>query len=112
MRITAFQFGKIMVDGALYKKDLIIFNDHIRENWWRKTGHSIAVEDIQEILDAKPTILVIGTGTRAQVKISQEAMKALLDKQIQVVAYDTEKAIDIFNGLTEPDAVAALHLTC
>jgi hypothetical protein len=111
MRITAFQFGKIMVDGQLYEKDLIIYPDRVSENWWRKEGHNIVVDDIQEILETAPAILVIGTGTRSQVRVSREAMHALLDKQIQVVAYDTNKAIDIFNNLSE-DAVAALHLTC
>jgi hypothetical protein len=112
MKIEAFQFGKIMVGGKLYVKDLIIFPTHVSENWWRKSGHNIVVEDIGEILDAVPEILVVGTGTRSQVKISPEAMAALLDKKIQIVAYDTEKAIAIYNGLTEENAVAALHLTC
>ena len=62
MRIDSYSFGVMKVDGAEYTADLIIFPDRIRANWWRKQGHSLAVEDLDDVLGFKPEVLVIGKG--------------------------------------------------
>ena len=36
LHIDEYSFGRISVSGKNYSADLIIFPDHIQENWWRK----------------------------------------------------------------------------
>ena len=62
MHIDHYTFGEIAVDGRSFQSDLIIFPDHIQENWWRQTGHRLDRDDLQNVLADKPDLLVIGTG--------------------------------------------------
>jgi len=39
--IEHYSFGRIVIDGKEYTKDLIIYPDKIRANWWRKEGHKL-----------------------------------------------------------------------
>ena len=52
--IDLYNFGKIIIDGVKFTKDLIIFPDKINSNWRRKTGHLLTEYDIVAILDYKP----------------------------------------------------------
>ena len=36
--IEEYSFGQILISGKKYNSDLIIFADHIYDNWWRKEG--------------------------------------------------------------------------
>ncbi|MEN3046971.1 MAG: MTH938/NDUFAF3 family protein [Candidatus Hydrothermales bacterium] len=62
MKIEKYEFGEIIIEGKKYTRDLIIFKDRISENWWRKEGHSLYMEDLKEVLEFKPEILIIGNG--------------------------------------------------
>ena len=112
--IDSFGFGRIVVDGVEYTKDLIIFPDHVKSNWWRVEGHKLHVEDLKSVLDYEPEVLVVGKGAYGLMKITEEAEKALSEKGIQVVAMKTKEAIGEYNELIEKGkkAVVALHITC
>ncbi len=47
--IDSYHFGQIVVNGKNYSSDVVIFPDRVRDNWWRKTGHQLCVEDIAEL---------------------------------------------------------------
>ncbi len=59
MRIESYHFGLIRIDGGTppgenpteYRQDLIVFPDKIKSNWWRKQGHSLAVEDVRDVIE-------------------------------------------------------------
>ena len=111
--IDFYEFGKIIVDGKEYTSDIIIFPDRVRENWWRKVGHELCLEDIEEILDENPEILVVGTGYSGLMKILPEVEKALEEQGISLIAENTKRACEIYNELSKSsEVVAALHLTC
>jgi len=59
--IESYAFGRMDVDGRPYTSDLIIFADRINDSWWRKTGHKLCLEDIEDVFKEKPEVLVIGT---------------------------------------------------
>ena len=70
--INSYSFGTITIDGNKFSKDLIIYPDHINSNWRRKTGHLLTEDDIAEILDYKPEVLIIGIGASGLMKVDDK----------------------------------------
>jgi len=114
MHIDSYQFGKIVINGTTYTSDLIILGDTIRPDWWRKQGHSLAVEDLQTVIAAKPSALVVGCGASALMTVPDQTRYALQQNNIRLEASDTYKAVQRFNELSKTGVkvAAALHLTC
>ena len=111
--IESYSFGRIVIDGQLYTRDLILYSDRVDENWWRGKGHWLEVEDLQEIFNVRPDTLIVGTGATGLMKISAEVKHQLKEKGIELIAERTEEACQRFNTLSpQRKVVAALHLTC
>jgi len=111
--INDFRFGKIVIDHVSYKKDLIIFPDHITTNWRRKKGHFLQIEDIEEVLESAPEHLIIGCGTFSRMTVSQEIITRLKERGIHVTIQNTQNACKTYQKLSrEKRTVACLHLTC
>ena len=62
MKIDSYSFGRIVINGKTYTSDVIIYPDRVHAPWWRKDGHLLQLADLAEALQAKPDVLVIGTG--------------------------------------------------
>jgi hypothetical protein len=113
MKIEHYSFGKITIDGKTYTSDVIIYPDRINASWWRKEGHNLHVEDLKDVIDAKPQILVIGTGSFGVMKVPKETISHLVEKGIEVHVTRTGEAVDVYNKLQKNKIViAAFHLTC
>jgi len=114
MHIDSYQFGKIVIEGKSYNSDLIILGDTIQSNWWRREGHSLAVEDIKAVIAAGPSVLIVGCGASGLMKVAEDTRKALNEHGIQLEVLDTEQAVGRFNELSKKgvNVAAALHLTC
>ncbi|OGL43079.1 MAG: hypothetical protein A2149_05025 [Candidatus Schekmanbacteria bacterium RBG_16_38_11] len=114
MHIENYSFGTITVDGKVYERDLIIFPDKIKSGWWRKEGHSLLTEDLDEVLRYKPEVLIVGRGASNCMEITSATQRALSEKNIKLFESDTYKAVQLFNELTRQgkNVVGAFHLTC
>jgi len=114
MHIDTYKFGKIAIDGVNYSSDCLIFGDTVQSNWWRKEGHSLAVDDLKAIIAAKPTVLVVGCGASGLMKVPEETCQVLQEHDIQLETFETSKAVERFNELSQAgvNVAAALHLTC
>lgn len=111
--IDDYRFGKIIINGQLFEKDLIIFSDRILPNWWREQGHSLSMADLNEVIAVKPKVLIIGTGMYGRIKIQDEIIQILESLDIEIIAVRTGNACQIYNQKkAENDVVSALHLTC
>lgn len=111
--IESYKFGQIMINGKTYNSDLIIFTDHINNTWWRREGHNLYIEDIQEIINKKPEIIIIGTGFFGLMKVSSDLIKYLESIGIKVIIKTTKDASDEYNKLyKKKKVIAAFHLTC
>ena len=111
--IDSYEFGRIVIDGRTYTSDVIIFPNRVKEGWWRKEGHRLHVEDIEEAVKEKPDVLVVGTGHSGLVDIPKETADYIKSKGIELIAENTAKATEIYNRLSKSKRViAALHLTC
>jgi hypothetical protein len=114
MHIDSYQFGEIVIDGVSYTSDCIIIGGRVQANWWRKEGHSLSIDDLQMVISAKPTVLVVGCGASGFMKVEPKTRELLQQHNIQLEALDTQKAVQRFNELTRTgvNVAAALHLTC
>jgi hypothetical protein len=114
MHIDSYQFGKIVIDGVDYNNDLILLGDTVQSDWWRKQGHSLAAEDLETVLKAKPSVLVVGCGASGLMDVPDQTRQALKKHNIQIETFDSYKAVQKFNELSEAgvNVAAAMHLTC
>jgi hypothetical protein len=109
--IEDYSFGRIVIDGKTYTSDVIIFPDRVMDNWWRKDGHNLSIEDLDEVIKYGPRTLVIGTGSSGIMKVKEETREFLESRGIEVIVENTKRACEILNSLG-PNAVGAFHLTC
>ncbi|RLJ00898.1 MAG: hypothetical protein DRP11_05295 [Candidatus Aenigmatarchaeota archaeon] len=115
MKVNSYSFGRIVVDGREYTNDVIIsWNDIVNSRWWRKEGHNVCLEDVKEIFELKPEIVVFGTGYNGLMRVEKEVVEALKKKGVEVIEEKTEDAVARFNALVRNGrrAVLAAHLTC
>ena len=114
MHIDSYQFGRIVIDGKTYTSDCLIIADDVRPNWWRRQGHLLSPDDLAAVIEAAPSIVVIGAGASAMMQVPDQSRQFLEQQDIQVEVLDTKKAAARFNELALGGAsvAAALHLTC
>ena len=114
MHIDSYQFGKIVIDGAAYNSDCLIIGNSVQANWWRKHGHLLTSEDLQPVITAKPSILVVGCGASGLMKVSEDIDHILQEHDIELFKANTNTAVARFNELAGKgeNVAAALHLTC
>jgi hypothetical protein len=111
--IESYNFGKIAIDGKQYATDVIIFPDHVQDGWRRKEGHKLRIEDLKDVLQAKPEVLVVGTGYFGSMKVANEVREYLTSMKIQLIVENTGEAYKTYNRLASTKrTVAAFHLTC
>jgi hypothetical protein len=111
--INSYSFGTITINNQKFTKDLIIFPDHINSKWRRKTGHLLTEDDITEILDYKPELLIIGTGASGLMKVEDKLKDKLKALGIEFVIKKTVEAVKEYNKVyKDKKVVCALHLTC
>jgi|Deesub1362A_J573_1020465.scaffolds.fasta_scaffold00017_27 hypothetical protein len=115
MRVNDYSFGRIRINNKEYAKDVILSQDKlIVSRWYRKEGHNVHLEDIEEILNAKPEVVVFGTGYSGIMKVSRPVMDELNQRKIEVIQQPTGQAVKTFNDLVDKGkrVVLAAHLTC
>ena len=113
MRIEAYEFGRITIDGRTYQSDVIILPERVIDTWWRRQGHLLQVADVEAVLPEAPEVLVVGQGMPGKMAVDPELVSFLATRGIEVVALPTQAACTRFNELAASRRVAAaLHLTC
>lgn len=114
MKITEWSFGRVTIEGVAYNKDLIVFPNRVKENWWRNEGHSLALEDLEEVFEYKPSVFVMGCGHTGVLKVPKTTREYFKQAGIQLIELKTPGACQELNRLFQEgvDAVGGLHLTC
>jgi hypothetical protein len=76
-----YHFGRLTVDGHEHTRDLIVLPDRVVADWWRREGHSLAIEDLDEVLDELPVRLVLGVGSGASPKRARELAEEMVESR-------------------------------
>ena len=111
--IDSYQFGRIVIDGQTYTSDVIIYPHRVKDEWWRREGHRLSADDLGEVLDCQPEVMVVGTGDPGIMRVLPETEKLIESRGIKLVIQPTREACQTFNRLSSSQKVIALlHLTC
>ncbi|MFQ5926739.1 MAG: Mth938-like domain-containing protein [Terriglobia bacterium] len=127
--IEKYDFGRLQVDGKEYRRDVILYPEgapggpRVDASWWRKEGHRLDKTDLEEVVRAKPEVVVVGTGYYGCMKLPKETIEFLKSFGIELYAEPTQEACRKYNELLAQGesasggkharkVVAALHLTC
>lgn len=114
MKIDGYSFGEISLAGKVYSSDLKILGEKIVPNWWRKQGHLLQLEDIEDILEFRPDVLVIASGAYGLMKVEAGVERCLRSRNIKYQVSSTPEACREFNHLLESGLKVAgcFHLGC
>jgi hypothetical protein len=111
-RIESYGFGHVTVDGEEHTRDVIVLPDRVVGNWWRRDGHGLVLEDLEDVLDELPERLILGTGAYGRLQPGREAIEGLRGRGIEVEVLPTDEAVRRYGALNPARTAAALHLTC
>lgn len=112
--IEDYQFGSMKIGGKRYKNDLKIINGQVIADWWRKEGHSVEAADVEDILKAKPDVVVVGMGKPGRMQVENSLRSVLAQADIRLIEEPTASALQTFNRLHDEgkQVAGAFHLTC
>lgn len=111
--IESYSFGRIVIDGRAYTSDVIVYPDHVQDDWRRKAGHRLDPDDLKGLLEQEARMVIVGTGSSGLVRVPPETLEFLESEGFEVLVQRTDQACETYNRLSEQGAVvAALHLTC
>ncbi len=111
-RIEGYRFGGVIVDGEELTRDVIVLPGRVVPNWWRKEGHGLTVEDLEDVWEELPERLVVGCGADSRMRPDPRTLDALRDRGIEVEVLPTPDAVRRYGELDPARTAAALHLTC
>jgi len=121
VRIDAFKFGSIEIDGKRYGKDVLIDSQggiSKRKGGFLKFGsHNISKEEVEDLAASKqkPDLLIVGLGTSSAAKLDPAAETWAGEAGIELVAIPSAEAVERFNRELEKGdrkVAALIHITC
>lgn len=112
MNIEDYAFGRMSISGSRFSSDVIIFPERVRSPWWRGEGHYLQVKDIEDILEYRPEVLIIGTGYYGQMRVAAEVEEKLKELNIEYYIVDSREGTKLYNSIEKERKVGAFHLTC
>ena len=114
-RIEDYGFGRVTVDGTPHSRDVIVLPERVVADWRRRDGHSLVIEDLDDVLDELPQHLVVGCGADSRLRPHPSVVEALAERGVEIEALPTDEAVLRYEELRAQNpaaTAAALHLTC
>jgi hypothetical protein len=110
--LRGYRFGRLLVDGREETRDLIVLPGRVVRGWWRRDGHALVLEDLDEVLDELPQRLIVGMGAASRMRPAPTIVTSLRERGVEVECLATDRAVERFGELDPAQTAAALHLTC
>jgi len=112
--IESYMFGRMVIGGNSYAKDVIIYPDgSILSPWWRNRGHVLEATDLKELIASKPDIIICGTGAMGVMRPAPALKEHLEARNIDFIAKKSSNAVETYNQLSGKKRVGGcFHLTC
>jgi hypothetical protein len=116
MNITAFSFGKIVIDGTQWERDVVIDHGKVRKRkkkpsrrYREQFGHTPLT--LGETIPWKCKRLVVGTGAYGALPVMDEVRERAKHLGVELVTVPTPRAIEVLQRHPK-NANAILHVTC
>jgi hypothetical protein len=111
--IDSYEFGVIHINGKRYSSDVIIYPYRVKDDWWRKEGHQLCIDDLEDVIEENPDVIVVGIGNPGLMRVLPETEKYIKSQGIRLIVQNTKEACKTYNQLSSSQKVIALlHLTC
>jgi hypothetical protein len=110
--LSDYSFGSVRVDGEEHDRDLIVLPERVVGDWWRREGHSLAIEDLDDVMGELPERLILGCGAHGRLEPPAAVLDELRERGVEVEAMPTADAVRRYGELDPERTAAALHLTC
>ena len=109
--IKDYEFGRITIENKTYTSDIIILGTNVKPKWWRKRGHNLVKDDLKEVIEYGPELLIVGTGAYGMMTIPADLSKQL---DFEILSYPTKEAVEKYNQeiKREKNIAGGFHLTC
>jgi hypothetical protein len=117
MRIDAYEFGRIVIDGAEYDRDVVIDRGKILK---RKKGPSKKRKDefghtpltADEDIPWKAQRLWIGTGAYGRLPVADDVVREARRRGVELTAKTTPELVTLVNEGVPEGTNLILHVTC
>jgi hypothetical protein len=107
-----YSFGRLVVDGEEHRRDVIVLPRRVVGEWWRRDGHSLVIEDLEDVLEELPETLIVGCGHDGRLEPHPSVIEALGERGVDVEVLRTGEAVKRYSESDPERTAAALHLTC
>jgi hypothetical protein len=116
-KILAVSWGRMEVAGLGVGKDFKLYPGGGRAWDWSETGTrhqpGILPADVEELLTHGATVVVLSLGMDQKLGVAPATISLLDERLVTVHTAETRKAVELYNGLAENQAVGGLfHSTC
>ncbi len=117
-KVDSFWFGSIAIAGKKYTRDVLLFPDgSVRQRkggLWKFGSHLVKEADIDELVKAKPEVLIVGTGTKARARVATEVEGYTREANVELLVAPSAEAIKHLNQLMDEGkhVSALIHITC
>ncbi|MFC2086242.1 Mth938-like domain-containing protein [Bacteroidota bacterium] len=116
--IDSTSFGIITINNKSYDHDVVIKSSgdvlKRKKKLSKKiygTSHKVSKEEIEFVLEAKTSAIIIGSGQYGVLEISDEAKKVLNKLDVDIHIDKTPQACNFWNSF-KGKAVGLFHITC
>jgi len=116
MRIGAYRFGQVCIDGRTYEHDVIITGDEVRKRKKKQSkpfreqfGHTPL--SLAEKIPWGCKRLIVGTGAHGGLPVMDDVKREAKRRGIELTILPTDEAIEELNQSTN-ETHAILHVTC
>lgn len=99
--INEYRFGLIIINRKKYGQDVEIRWTGEVLDWHRKEVRIVDLEDVKKAVDQKPETIIIGTGEKDFLEITENARKFIFGNGIELIVDKTEEAVKTFNIILE-----------
>jgi uncharacterized protein len=108
--INGYDPGTVVVNGNRHNHSLIVLPDQLITEWRPGCYFELQQEDLQELLQLNPEVVLLGTGPRQEFP-APSLLALFLEQQIGIETMDTASACRTYNILAaEGRRVAAALL--
>ena len=113
MMIDEHKFGSFTIDGKSYLGDIKILGSKVRY-WETRKKHKLMFEDVRELLEENPEVIIIGTGNSGYLEVAPEIRDLILARRIHLFIEKNEHAVKRYNEslIQNKKVVGIFHATC
>lgn len=117
-KITTIAWGTVTVEGHSGRfKDVKLYPGGAREWDWKETGtkHTPGIQpaDVKELLEKGAEAVILSRGKDGALHVMPETLDYLEKNNVMIHVHLTDKAVNLYNQLTDSVPVGALiHSTC